>query len=474
MSFYRSQWGTEGDLQPADGAQPNHVAVDETVIQVNDQRYWLYAAVDPEQNRLLHVQLFPTRTQALTEMFLSELKEKHLVEDAVFLIDGAPWLQAACHRHGIRFQDVTHGNQNTVERVVKELKRRRTPLQSLQTRPARNRRNVAPIIRRLLESPNLNNAPYLTPGVFNIEGQKRLMDTIQFPYRSGSHLPLLHTIDESGAWTDRDLNVEYDYFIGMDESHEKLASNEVEFVGGTHISPYSERTRGDDWIHLGQTVDAVEFSLVTRPDSDISKVSDLAGKTVTTKSTHPALNKRLFLYQHGLDQEAGDVNVYRINDDETEYGVVRDNKADAALVTPTTDLVAEREGLRVIKLGRLPMVRGTTVSTTRSFSEANPDITKRFIKGMIEGIAFFKNNREETIEIIREREDVDSEMAAHIYESFDRTLCPKLYPPPEAIANVYQEAIWWDEAAKEVEPFELWDFHYLRDIVDSGFINSLY
>jgi transposase-like protein len=117
-------WIQKADLQPAEGCDPNHVAVDETVIQVNDQRFWLYAAVDPDTGRLLHVRLFPTRTQALTEMFLAELKEKHLVDDALFLVDGAPWLQAACHRHGLRFQHVSHGNRNAVERVFKELKRR--------------------------------------------------------------------------------------------------------------------------------------------------------------------------------------------------------------------------------------------------------------------------------------------------------------------------------------------------------------
>jgi transposase-like protein len=31
-------------------ASPNHVALDETVIRINDQQYWLYAAVDPEMN----------------------------------------------------------------------------------------------------------------------------------------------------------------------------------------------------------------------------------------------------------------------------------------------------------------------------------------------------------------------------------------------------------------------------------------
>jgi hypothetical protein len=63
-------WVQKAGLQPTDGADPDHVAVYETVIQLNDERYWLYAAVDPDINRLLHLRLYPTRTQALTEMSL--------------------------------------------------------------------------------------------------------------------------------------------------------------------------------------------------------------------------------------------------------------------------------------------------------------------------------------------------------------------------------------------------------------------
>ena len=85
--------GSKSDLQPTDGADPNHVAVDETVIQLNSEQYWLYAAVNPDTNRLLHVRLYPTRTNAISSMFLSELREKHQVDDAIFLVDRAPWLQ---------------------------------------------------------------------------------------------------------------------------------------------------------------------------------------------------------------------------------------------------------------------------------------------------------------------------------------------------------------------------------------------
>ncbi|WP_436926972.1 IS6 family transposase [Halosimplex amylolyticum] len=117
-------WVQKADLQPASGEAPNQVALDETVIRVNDEQFWLYAAVDPETNHVLHIRLYPRRTNAITEMFLVELKGKHDVESAEFLVDGAPWLQTACDRHGHRFQHVTHGNRNAVERVYWEIKRR--------------------------------------------------------------------------------------------------------------------------------------------------------------------------------------------------------------------------------------------------------------------------------------------------------------------------------------------------------------
>ena len=67
-------WVQKADLQPTSDAAPDHIAVDETVIQVNDERRWLYAAVDPETNKFLHIRLFPTRTTQLTVLFLRELQ----------------------------------------------------------------------------------------------------------------------------------------------------------------------------------------------------------------------------------------------------------------------------------------------------------------------------------------------------------------------------------------------------------------
>jgi len=84
-------WVQKADLQPTSGENLNQIALDETVIRVNDDRFWLYAPVDPETNHVLHIRLYLRRTTAITEMFLTEFKEKHNVEHAEFLVDGAPW-----------------------------------------------------------------------------------------------------------------------------------------------------------------------------------------------------------------------------------------------------------------------------------------------------------------------------------------------------------------------------------------------
>ena len=68
----------KADLQPADNASPDHVALNETVIRINGQRFWLYAAVDSSTNKFLYIRLFTTTTTALTQQFLRELQEKQM------------------------------------------------------------------------------------------------------------------------------------------------------------------------------------------------------------------------------------------------------------------------------------------------------------------------------------------------------------------------------------------------------------
>lgn len=301
------------------------------------------------------------------------------------------------------------------------------------------------------------------------------MDKVHFPYRSDSHLPFLHVVAESGAWEKQGLQVEYDYFISSEDAHKNVANGSVEFVDGNHVSTYAKRTHGDRWVYLAQSVSLLNHRLVVRADSGISKVSDLKGKVVGSRGEHPGLNTWLFLRQNGLE---ADVQLLRIRDKTKHWEAVRDGKVDAAFVTPPADLFARRAGLKVIDVEFLPMVWFTTVSSGLPFVEKHPDIVDRFLRGIVEGIAFFKTRRNESVKIIQTKfkadGDLDQETATHIYEDLARILQAKPYATVKAISNVYELAKRQDKAAEKVEPMELWDFHYLRRIDDSGFIDKLY
>lgn len=99
-------WVQKADLQPKSGKSPNQIALDETVIRINDQQFWLYAAADLQSNDLLHVRFFSTTMTALTEIFLRELRQKHDVESAVFLLTARNTSKLHCNELGSDFRYV--------------------------------------------------------------------------------------------------------------------------------------------------------------------------------------------------------------------------------------------------------------------------------------------------------------------------------------------------------------------------------
>ncbi len=315
-----------------------------------------------------------------------------------------------------------------------------------------------------------------------------MVDHINFPYRSDSHLPFLHVVSESGSWEKYGLDVDYNYKITSADAHLQVPSEETEFVGGNHVSTYAARARGDTWVYLGQTLNFTTCKLVVRPDSGIRGIADLKGKVLGSLGMHPGLNDWLYLKQRGLDIDRDDLQIInqtglKMDPDadgrpQPIWQWVRDGKVDAALIWPPGSTFAERAGLKTIDVDPLPMIWFTTISSSSTFVTKHPDLVQRFLKGIIEGIHYFKTHPSETTAIIKEMYDnegvLDDEAAAVVYQDLSRLLEPKLYPTMAAIANVYEEAIRQDKDAALVNPMELWDLHHLRQIDDSGFVADLY
>ena len=118
------KWVHKADLQPLSTVTADQLAVDEKMIRLHGQNHWLYGAVDPQTDEILHVSLSPTTTKQTTRWFLDELHRRYQLEDVLFLVDNADYLGPVLAEDGYRFQVISHGNRNAIERVFWEVERR--------------------------------------------------------------------------------------------------------------------------------------------------------------------------------------------------------------------------------------------------------------------------------------------------------------------------------------------------------------
>ncbi len=318
------------------------------------------------------------------------------------------------------------------------------------------------------------------------------MDHIHFPYRSSSHLALMHVIQECGAWERNGLSVEYDKIIGREDAHKLVPTGEVEFVSGNHVSTYAARARGDTWVYLGQTVSRNNIKLVTRPDTGIEKLEDVRKRKFGSRGRHPGLNTWLYLKQNGLNPDTDQVEIVRearielpdgtkqINRKSLEQMLVEGDIDACFLTQPKLEFV-NRNGLKIIDIPAQPMVFFMTVSTSKKMVDTHPDVVKRVLKATMEGIAYFKQNREKVVQILMDKHTkegkLDRAVAEILYDDLAPVLEPNLFPGLDAVSNVYQEALKQDEKngdAAKIHPLALWNFHFLREIEDSGFVRDLY
>ena len=107
----------KADLEPCGGRDLEKIALDETVVKVNGERFLLVAPVELDTNVILHLRLYSSRNTALTKMFLRELKQKHAIDEKFGIVDGAPWLYAVLFELGLHFRHETFGERNPVERI---------------------------------------------------------------------------------------------------------------------------------------------------------------------------------------------------------------------------------------------------------------------------------------------------------------------------------------------------------------------
>ena len=130
---------------------------------------------------------------------------------------------------------------------------------------------------------------------------------------------------------------------------------------------------------------------------------------------------------------------------------------DAANVDMPFDLQAKKRGLNALEFPALPVIHNTTICANMDFVRENEETAVTFLKALIEAVHFFKTEKEKSCAIIAREVapliglDGDDEIE-YLHSQWSTLLCPKPYPEPLAVANLYNLDVAHDPQASSITP----------------------
>jgi ABC-type nitrate/sulfonate/bicarbonate transport system substrate-binding protein len=149
-----------------------------------------------------------------------------------------------------------------------------------------------------------------------------------------------------------------------------------------------------------------------------------------------------------------------------------------------TFFLAEEKGYRVVgdPANMDISYLQNTLESTRAYVRKNRDQAVRFMKGYIEGIAYFKKNKRESIDIMRKKLRIQSEQERDVrylelsYNLLASTFYSDVpYPSLKGIQTILDKLAEEDpKITKDRDAKSFIDDSIIKELDDSGFTKALY
>jgi NitT/TauT family transport system substrate-binding protein len=280
---------------------------------------------------------------------------------------------------------------------------------------------------------------------------------------------------ESGIFQKNGLDVQLVFFKGSTTAVMALLSRETPFGHMTGPPVVTSALRGSDAVVIAGGTVIQEYWLMSRPE--IKTAEQLKGGTVAVSTFGGSADffSRLALKKLGLTP-AKDVALVQIGTGPDRLTAMEAGRIQGAMLLIPDSLIAQRRGYFNLAYVSMPS-QGTGVATTRRFIRENPDLVRRIVKSQIDAVHRIKTDREGTVAaLVKYFGSKDRDIMERTYDlqSSDDRLPPKQYPTLEGIKNILEPLAETDPKAKAAKPEEFVDVSFIRELDQSGYIDSLY
>jgi len=271
------------------------------------------------------------------------------------------------------------------------------------------------------------------------------------------------------------IEVENIYMQGDPMTVSALIAGDVDFVkvgGGAVVNSV---LKGADVIMVASVINSGVQRLIVRPE--LANPGDLRGKKIgiTRFGSSSDIVLQFLLRQWGM--KSNDVHVFQVGSSPAMLAALGKGAIDGAVLTIPSFFVAEEMGYRVLADAAEMNIYylHNVVATTRKFLQARRDVALRFMKAYIEGNAYFKKNRQESLDVLKKklRAQGGQKYLDKSYDVFSKYFDRIPYVSQEGVKTLLE----FQGGGKKVKDADLGIFvdnSLVKEIETSGFINDLY
>jgi len=226
-----------------------------------------------------------------------------------------------------------------------------------------------------------------------------------------------------------------------------------------------------DLIMFGRLGNTMDNRIYAR--KGIKNLKEVKRLAISRFGSNADFAARYLLQREGLRPDT-DVALLQVGNQANRIAAVETNNAEAAMLTPPMTLQARKLGMTLIadasKLG-IPYSSLFFVSRRPYFTKNRADLVN-FTKAMIEGVHYYKANKEFSMKVIGKYMKVeDREVIEENFREYDFPLRP--YPAKEYYALPIQEVGKKDPKVLKEDPDRFADQSLVKELDASGFIDKL-
>ena len=260
-----------------------------------------------------------------------------------------------------------------------------------------------------------------------------------------------------------------------------LLAGEIQFSVGGGDAVIRAALKGADTVLAVSPLKTGLQRLMVR--SEIRTQADLKGKKIGVTRFGSASHWVLQLMLRKWNMRNDDVQILQLGSSPANLASLDNRGIDGAVLTLPTFFLAEERGYRLLAdpADMDIIYLQNSIDTTRSYLKRNRDQALRFVKGVCEGLAYFRKNKRDAIAVMQKKLRIQSaqEKDAKYLEMSYNLLATKFYnqipyATPKAVETTLDFVGIEDPKAKGADPKLFLDESIVRELETSGFFKNLY